>query len=234
MSSIKKTFWTETLPDVLPANPLEVAAQWLAQARLDAAQPNPNSMVLATVDSRGRPSARVVLCKEVDASQGCIVFYTNYLSRKGSELKANPRAAIVFHWDHRHRQIRAEGEVEPLPAADSDAYFRTRAWQSRLGAWASQQSQPVGSRAELVEAMVRQARHFGIPYGGPGSAEPEQVEVDVPRPPNWGGYRLYADAVELWVEGEFRIHDRARWTRSLTHPLSAAAGAPWKATRLQP
>jgi pyridoxamine 5'-phosphate oxidase len=234
MSSIKKTFWTETLPETLPANPLEVAAQWLAQARLDAAQPNPNSMVLATVDGRGRPSARVVLCKEVDAPQGYIVFYTNYLSRKGAELKANPRAAIVFHWDHRHRQVRIEGEVEPLPAADNDAYFRTRAWQSRLGAWASQQSQPVGSRAELVDAVVLQARHFGIPYGGPGSDEPEHLEVEVPRPANWGGYRLYADAVELWVEGEFRIHDRARWTRSLAHPLSAAAGTPWKATRLQP
>jgi pyridoxamine 5'-phosphate oxidase len=234
MSSSKKTFWTETLPETLPANPLEVAAQWLAQARLDAAQPNPNSMVLATVDDRGRPSARVVLCKAIDARQGYIVFYTNYLSRKGSELKVNPRAAIVFHWDHRHRQVRAEGEVEPLPAADSDAYFKTRAWQSRLGAWASQQSQPVDSRSELVEAVIHQARHFGIPYGGPGSPEPDQVEVDVPRPPNWGGYRLYADSVELWVEGEFRIHDRARWTRSLPHPLSAAAGTPWKATRLQP
>src|SRR5271154_6298608 len=126
MSSIKKTFWTETLPETLPANPLEVAAQWLAQARLDAAQPNPNSMVLATVDARGRPSARVVLCKEIAAQQGYIVFYTNYLSRKGGELKINPRAAIVFHWDHRHRQVRIEGEVVPLSDAENDAYFRTR------------------------------------------------------------------------------------------------------------
>ncbi len=234
MSGIKKTFWTETLPETLPANPLEVAAQWLAQAQLDAAQPNPNSMILATVDGRGHPSARVVLCKEISAPQGYVVFFTNYLSRKGSELKVNPRAAIVFHWDHHHRQVRIEGAVEALPAADSDAYFRTRAWQSQLGAWASEQSQPVGSRAELVEAVVGQARHFGIPYGGPGSDEPEHVDVDVPRPPHWGGYRLYADAVELWVEGEFRIHDRARWTRPLTQPLSAGAGTSWKATRLQP
>lgn len=235
MSSIKKTFWTETLPETLPANPLEVAAQWLAQARLDSAQPNPNSMVLATVDSRGRPSARVVLCKEIAAPQGYVVFYTNYLSRKGAELKTNPRAAIVFHWDHRHRQVRVEGEVELLSDAENDAYFRTRAWQSRLGAWASRQSQPVNSRSELAEAVIREARRFSIPYGGPGADEPEKVNAEVPRPPDWGGYRLYADAVELWVEGEFRIHDRARWTRSLPDPLSpAAGGAPWAATRLQP
>src|SRR5271170_1530962 len=102
MSSSKKTFWTETLPDPLPSNPLAVAAQWLAQARLDAAQPNPNSMVLATVDDRGHPSARVVLCKEINSEPGYILFYTNYRSRKGRELEANRRAAAVFHWDHRH------------------------------------------------------------------------------------------------------------------------------------
>lgn len=233
MSSSKKTFWTETLPDPLPPNPLEIAVQWLAQARLDAAQPNPNSMVLATVDSRGFPSARVVLCKEIAPSPGYIVFYTNYLSRKGRELAGNPRAAIVLHWDHRHRQVRAEGEVVPLSDIESDAYFRTRPWQSRLGAWASHQSQPVNSREALTEAVAREARRLGIPYDGPGSAEPQEMNVEVPRPANWGGYRLYTDAVELWVEGEYRIHDRARWTRSLPHPITAGATA-WKATRLQP
>ena len=234
MSSSKKTFWTETLPEPLPANPLELAAQWLAQARADASQPNPNSMVLATVDLGGRPSARVVLCKEIVAPQGYLVFYTNYLSRKGGELKENPRAAVVFHWDHRHRQVRIEGKVELLPDGESDAYFRTRAWQSRLGAWASKQSQPAASRKELAEAVAREAKRFGIPYGGPGSEEPEDLSPDVPRPPFWGGYRLYADAVELWVEGEFRIHDRARWTRELSYPLNAGAGKPWNVTRLQP
>ena len=173
MSSSKKTFWTETLPDPLPANPLEVAAQWLSQAQRDAAQPNPNSMVLATVDSRGYPSARVVLCKEIAAQQGFILFYTNYRSRKGSELAANPRAAVVFHWDHLHRQVRAEGEVAVLSDAENDAYFRTRVWQKQLGAWASQQSQPVESRTALAAAVAQEARRFGIPYGGPGSEEPE-------------------------------------------------------------
>jgi pyridoxamine 5'-phosphate oxidase len=234
MSSSIKTFWSETLPDPLPANPLVVAAQWLAQARLDASQPNPNAMVLATVDARGYPSARVVLCKEIAAQPGFVLFYTNYQSRKGQELAANRRAAVVFHWDHRHRQVRAEGQVEPLTAADNDTYFRTRAWQSRLGAWASEQSQPVESRQALEHSVAAMARRFGIPYGGPGSVEPSDVTVDVPRPPNWGGFRLYVDAVELWVEGEFRIHDRARWTRSLSEPLGAGEAAPWSVTRLQP
>jgi pyridoxamine 5'-phosphate oxidase len=234
MSGDKKTFWTETLPEPLPANPLILAAQWLAEAEQGDFQPNPNAMVLATVDSRGFPSARVVLCKEIAAQQGYLVFYTNYLSRKGDDLKANPRAAVVFHWDRLHRQVRAEGQVELLSDAENDAYFKTRAWQSQLGAWASQQSQPVKSRSVLTAAVTREAQRFGIPYGGPGSREPDGIVVEVPRPPNWGGYRLYVDAVELWVEGEFRIHDRARWTRPLLKPLSLAASAPWSATRLQP
>jgi pyridoxamine 5'-phosphate oxidase len=228
-----KKYWTENLPDPLPANPLVVVAEWLAQAQADAAQPNPNAMILATVDGRGNPSARVVLCKEIDAQLGRIVFYTNYRSRKGRELEANSRAAVVFHWDHRHRQVRAEGAVEPLSDAENDAYFRSRPWQSRLGAWASEQSQPVESRQALGRSVAEAARRFGIPYDGPGTPEPDEVAVDVPRPPNWGGYRLCADAVELWVEGEFRIHERARWTRSLAH-RPGAPDSPWSVTRLQP
>ena len=233
MSSRKKTFWTETLPDPLPPDPLEVASEWLMQAQHEAAQPNPNAMVLATVDGRGQPSARVVLCKEIAAQQGYILFYTNYLSRKGGELQSNPRAAVVFHWDHLHRQVRAEGQVGVLSDAENDAYFRTRVWQKQLGAWASQQSQPVESREVLVAAVAREARRFGIPYGGPGSAEPDHIAVQVPRPPNWGGYRLYVDSIEMWVEGEYRIHDRARWTRALVNGRSNPTAA-WKSTRLQP
>jgi pyridoxamine 5'-phosphate oxidase len=233
MSSSKKTFWTETLPDPLPANPLGLAAQWLAQAQRDAAQPNPNSMILATVDGRGYPSARVVLCKEIAVQQGFILFYTNYRSRKGSELAANPRAAVVFHWDHLHRQVRAEGRAEPLSDAENDAYFRTRDWHKQLGAWASQQSQPVESRQALADAVAREALRFGIPYEGLGSDEPQSISVQLPRPSNWGGYRLHLDAVELWVEGEYRIHDRARFTRALGQ-VRGDPGAPWDATRLQP
>ena len=225
MSESKQKHWTETLPDPLPANPLRLVADWLAQARTDAAQPNPNSMVLATVDGRGQPSARVVLCKDIAAEAGFITFYTNYLSRKGRELEVNPRAAVVFHWDHRHRQVRGEGRVERLPAAESDAYFSSRPWQSRLGAWASRQSEPVESRDALRAAVAGAARRFGIPYSGAGLEEPESTTADIPRPATWGGYRLNVEAIELWVEGEFRIHDRARWTREAMN---------WSVTRLQP
>ena len=225
MNDIMTTHWTETLPDPLPANPMELAAQWFVAARIDAAQPNPNAMVLATVDGRGQPSARVVLCKEIAARAGCIVFYTNYQSRKGRELEGNPRAAVVFHWDHRHRQVRAEGRVEPLSDAENDAYFRNRPWQSRLGAWASRQSEPVASRKTLADAVATTAKRFGIAYGGPGSEEPATVTTDIPRPASWGGFRLRVEAMELWVEGEFRIHDRARWTKT---------DAGWSVTRLQP
>jgi pyridoxamine 5'-phosphate oxidase len=234
MNSSAKPLWTETLPEPLPADPLELAAKWLAEARSDAAQPNPDSMVLATVDGSGQPSARVVLCKEIAAHAGYILFYTNYHSRKGRELKANPRAAVVFHWDHRHRQVRAEGRIQPLSDTENDAYFSTRPWQSRIGAWASEQSEPVQSRAELSAAVVAVARRFGVPYGGPGSAEPEQIPVEVPRPPHWGGFRLHVDAVELWVEGEFRIHDRARWTRIRDSKQDIGATIAWSVTRLQP
>ena len=232
MSTRIKTAWTETLPDPLPGNPLVVAAQWLAQARTDAAQPNPNAMVLATVDDRGYPSARVVLCKEINTEPGYIVFYTNYQSRKGRELISNRRAAVVFHWDHRHRQVRAEGPVELLSDTENDAYFRTRAWQSRLGVWASQQSRPIDSRQALADAVAQAARRFGIAYDGPGAPEPDHAAIDVPRPPHWGGFRLYPEAVELWVEGEFRIHDRAQWKR--TFGDRPDAGATWSVTRLQP
>jgi pyridoxamine 5'-phosphate oxidase len=225
MASAKKTFWTETLPEPLPGNPLTLLDKWLSEAKANAQQPNPNAMVLATVDALHRPSARVVLCKEIRVEAGCIVFHTNYRSRKGLELEANPRAAAVFHWDHVHRQARIEGGVEKLSSADSDAYFASRPWQSRLGAWASRQSEPVASRAELAAAVARAAQRFNIPYAGPGSAEPAG-EHAVPRPPHWGGYALIADAVELWVEGEFRIHDRVRYTRTVP--------GPWSATRLQP
>jgi pyridoxamine 5'-phosphate oxidase len=225
----KKTWYTEMLPDPLPGNPVALAAQWLEQAKTDASQPNPNAMVLATADARGQPSARVVLCKEIDAATGSIVFHTNYLSRKGRELSANPRAALVFHWDHRHRQVRAEGIVTPLSDAENDAYFRTRPWQSRLGAWASQQSQPVESRLALRKAVAAAALKFRVAWHGPGSDEPTGLSVEIPRPAHWGGYRLAIHALELWCEGEFRIHDRARWTRG-----EASDGPGWAVTRLQP
>jgi len=211
---------TELLPDPLPPEPLTVAAEWLAQAWRERRQPNPNSMVLATATPEGLPSARVVLCKHIEPVPGFIVFYTNYHSRKGRELAANARAAVVMHWDHLHRQVRVEGRIVTAPAADSDTYFASRALESRVGAWASQQSEPVASRAQLLQAVAAATQRFG---------------ASVPRPPHWGGYRLWAESVELWSEGEARIHDRARWTRTLTPRGDDQfdAGA-WSATRLQP
>ena len=225
---------TETLPDLLPADPLVVAREWLAQAQAAHIQPNPNSMVLATSGGDGRPSARVVLCKDIVPQPGYIVFYTNYLSAKGRQLKDNPHAAAVMHWDALHRQVRIEGQVVAAPAADSDAYFAARAWQSRIGAWASEQSEPLGSRAQLLEAVKEIARRFGAPAPGSPGAD-DSLKVTIPRPPHWGGYRLWADTVELWVEGAARIHDRARWQRTLRAlPTGSFSADAWVATRLQP
>jgi len=238
----------ELLPEPLPAQPLQVASDWIAYATQRHDQPNPNAMVLATADTSGRPSARVVLCKQIVPVPGYIVFYTNYQSHKGSELAANQRAAIVMHWDHLHRQVRVEGVVVRSPDAESDAYYASRPWQSRLGAWASAQSQPVKSRAELRESLESTARRFGTPSPNEpqvgshhqlinaGAAQSATApDYPVPRPPHWGGFRLWADAVELWVEGEARIHDRARWTRKLTlQDDDLFDVGPWAVTRLQP
>ena len=223
---------TELLPDPLPAQPLVVVNRWLADAWNLRQQPNPNAMVIATVDPDGQPSARVVLCKEIVPEPGYLVFYTNYLSRKGRQLAGNPRAAAVIHWDALHRQVRVEGPVVKAPQTDSDDYFASRPWQSRLGAWASVQSEPIGSREELQAAVADAAKRFGTP---PPDATSDDGNVVVPRPPHWGGYRLWADSVELWVEGEARIHDRARWTRSLTRRADGMMDpGPWTSTRLQP
>ena len=224
----------ELLPDPLPAEPLAVVAAWLAEAWTARQQPNANSMVLATASRDGKPSARVVLCKDIVPQPGFIVFYTNYLSGKGRQLKDNPRAAAVMHWDALHRQVRIEGQIVQAPAADSDAYFAARPWQSRVSAWASEQSEPLGSRAALLSAVAGVARRFGAPTPGSPGAD-DTMRATIPRPPHWGGYRLWADTVELWVQGEARIHDRARWTRSLSAARNGTftPGA-WSVTRLQP
>jgi pyridoxamine 5'-phosphate oxidase len=216
----------DPLPDPLPPEPLTLAAAWLAEAWQRRDQPNPNAMVLATSTPDGRPSARVVLGKGIDMKQGTVRFVSNYTSRKGRELAANPRAALVMHWDHTHRQVRLEGVVTRATAADSDEYFATRAWASRLGAHASEQSAPVPSRAVLQAKLDEQARRFG--------AEPDPGR-DIPRPAHWGGYVFWIERAELWTEGAARIHDRALYTRELTaRDDGTFAGGPWSATRLQP
>lgn len=222
----------EQLPETLPPEPLSIAARWLAEATRLAAQPNPNAMTLATVDARGQPSARIVLCKEIVAQPGYITFYSNYRSRKGLDLAVNPRAAVVMHWDALHRQVRIAGTVVETGAADSDAYFASRHWQSRLGAWASQQSLPVASRATLLAQVAAAAERFHVP--APVDAQQPDPGAVIPRPPHWGGYQLWAETVELWVEGSARIHDRAQWSRALTPHAGAFTAGPWTATRLQP
>jgi len=222
----------EHLPEPLPPEPLEIVAAWLEEATRGAVQPNPNALTLATVGADGRPSARVVLCKALRPQPGYLTFFSNYESRKGQELAANPRAAAVMHWDTLRRQVRIEGRIQRSTAAESDAYFASRAWQSRLGAWASEQSAAVASRAELEAAVARAAARFGAPLSDDATAPSPGLVI--PRPPHWGGYRLWADTVELWVEGSGRIHDRARWTRDLNPRNGTFAPGPWSSTRLQP
>jgi pyridoxamine 5'-phosphate oxidase len=225
--------YNDLLPEPLPAEPMAIAEAWFAAAKAARQQPNPDAMVLATATSTGHPSARIVLCKEFDVAQGRVSFVTNYDSRKGRELAENPRAALVFHWDNAHRQIRVEGIVVKAPAAESDAYFASRNWQRRIGAWASAQSQPLRSRDQLSAAVRAAAERFGAPYPTTDNVDDEPV-VAIPRPGFWGGYYVWADAVELWVEGAARIHERARWTRSLTTAGAGFKAGAWTATRLQP
>lgn len=210
----------QALPDPLPGEPMTLLADWLAEATRRGDQPNPNAMVLATCDD-GRPAARVVLCKQIEPTAGSLRFVSNYNSRKGRELAANPRAALVFHWDHLHRQARLEGTVEKVSAADSDAYFATRPRDSQVGAHASNQSEPVESMAVLRSRAEEVRARFG--------------SGTVPRPAHWGGYVFRAEAVELWVGGLARLHERARWTRELSAVCNALPVAgPWSVTRLQP
>jgi pyridoxamine 5'-phosphate oxidase len=174
-------------------DPLKQFTLWFEQA-LKAELPEPNAMTLATVGANGRPSTRLVLIKGFD--QRGIVWYTNYDSRKGRELAANPFAALQFHWVELERVVRIEGCVDKVEAAESDAYFHTRPLDSRIGAWASPQSQVIASRATLVANAAK----VGAQY-----------LLNPPRPPHWGGYRLVPDGWEFWQGRKSRLHDRLRY-----------------------
>ncbi len=191
------------------ADPLGQFAQWLDEA-IRSEIPEPNAMTLATVGSDLRPSTRVVLIKGYD--ERGIVWYTNYKSRKGRELAGNPFAALQFHWVELERVVRIEGTVEKVSDAESDTYYASRPLDSRIGAWASPQSEVIGSRASLVASAAR--------YGA-------QFLLQPPRPPHWGGYRLRPERWEFWQGRPSRLHDRLLYTRDNT-------GSNWRRQRLAP
>jgi pyridoxamine 5'-phosphate oxidase len=179
-------------------DPFALFAEWLLEA--EASEPNdPNGMALATVDPDGLPDVRMVLMKDFD--ERGVVFYTNYGSAKGQELLANPKAAVLFHWKSLRRQIRVRGPVEPVTGDEADAYFASRPRHSRLGAWASKQSQPLESRFALERAVATVAAKY--PLG------------EIPRPSHWSGFRLTPVQIEFWKDGAFRLHDRVVFRRDV-------------------
>lgn len=190
----------------LAADPIQQFAVWFAQAQANVTEPN--AMTLATADASGTPSARIVLLKGFDERGFC--FFTNYESRKGRELDANPQAALCIYWQPLERQVRVEGSVERVSREESEAYFRTRPVSAQVGAWASKQSSVIPSRQELEQRDAELTRQFG---------------EHVPLPDFWGGYRVVPKAVEFWQGRPSRLHDRFRYTRE---------GNAWKIGRLSP
>ena len=181
-------------PEELAADPIVQVQRWLAEA--EAAGTTPDAMTLATATPAGRPSARIVLLRGLDARG--FVFFTNRKSRKGLELSANPQAALVFHWWELGRQLRVEGSVEPVEDDESEAYWETRPRSSRIAAWISPQSQPIADRRTLDEQYAQATESFGADA--------------VPRPPFWGGYRLRPETIEFWLHRNNRLHDRVRYS----------------------
>jgi pyridoxamine 5'-phosphate oxidase len=208
IASLRKSYEKAELDETASAaDPLQQFQRWFDEA-VSAQLPEPNAMTLATVGAEGRPSTRIVLIKGFDARG--FVWYTNYESRKGRELAAHPQAALQFHWVELERVVRIEGRVEKASAEESDAYYASRPLDSRLGAWASPQSQVIASRAVLVSAAAAAAaRHL----------------LNPPRPPHWGGYRLVPDTFEFWQGRKSRLHDRLRYRLD---------GSAWVRERLAP
>jgi pyridoxamine 5'-phosphate oxidase len=209
-ASIEHPVWLKGGDFTAADEPLRLFAAWFDEARR--AEPvNPDAMTLSTVDAGGLPNARMVLLKGFD--ERGFVFYTNVDSIKGRELDAAPKAALTFYWKSLQRQVRVRGEVEPVAAAEADAYFASRSRMAQIGAWASKQSTALESRLAFEKAMARFTAKFAI-----GA---------VPRPPHWSGYRVAVQEIEFWQERPFRLHDRIAFTRT-------GPDAPWTKTRLYP
>ena len=190
--------------------PLRLFSAWLTEASTSEPR-DPTAMTLATIDADGLPNARMVLLKGAD--ERGFVFYTNMDSQKGRELAVHPQAALVFHWKSLNRQVRVRGDVEHVTAAEADAYFATRPKQAQIGAWASKQSQPLESRLAFEKAVALYAAKYAL--------------GEVPRPPNWSGYRIVPLRIEFWHDRPFRLHDRIEFRRE-------APGAAWSKMRLYP
>ncbi len=190
-------------------DPFEIAGRWLAEAKEN--EPNdPDAIALATVDSDGMPNVRMVLLKEIEPAS--FVFYTNYESAKAAELDGAGKAAFVMHWKSLRRQIRVRGTITRESGPQADEYYASRSLKSRLGAWASKQSQPLSSRSVLMAEVAKVTAKLG---------------PNPPRPPFWGGYRLVPTEIEFWADGAFRLHDRFRWQRD-------QVGSDWQIQRLNP
>lgn len=190
-------------------DPFAIARGWLAEAEPKEIN-DPNAIALATVDDTGMPNARMVLLKDIEPQ--AFVFYTNYGSQKGQEIAASGKAAFVLHWKSLRRQIRVRGLTEREDGPQADAYYASRSLKSRLGAWASKQSEPLSSRAALVAEVAKMTALHG---------------PNPKRPPFWGGIRILPLEIEFWADGPFRLHDRFRWSRS-------GLGEPWHISRRNP
>ena len=190
-------------------DPFDIIRRWMGEA--EAAEVNdPNAIALSTVDASGMPNARMVLLKEIE--DDAFVFYTNYQSKKAGELDHAEKAAFVMHWKSLHRQVRVRGHVSKEDGPQADAYYASRSLKSRLGAWASDQSQPLDGRATLMAEVAKVTAQHG---------------TNPSRPPFWGGYRITPIEIEFWADGAFRLHDRFRWSRQ-------KSGMPWSKSRLCP